>query len=402
LPEAATRDAPAPAYVPPQYSLQTQLIEIWEELLHRRGIGIRDDFFELGGHSLLVARMLSVVAERLGVRLPFGVFFTEATVERMALLIKDGQIQQAADHSWVVLNKQASKAPFFFLHGDYGGGGFFCRSLARYSGGDRPFYALHPAGLHDDPIPATIEEMAALKLQDLRKIQPKGPYFLGGYCNGALVAYEMARQIEATGGEAPLVVMLYADGSNAQWQSLQRLLGAVSQLRGEDTVARQRRFLRGREIFGFWLAVRAHYLKTAANLIKKNPAEQARRIVNKVGRMFSRLCGQKLPPSFPPPPPAKPKSVFNRARTDAYCAAVYSYVPKRFGGRIVLLWPEEEKNGPPPGTFGWTEVCDDIRFVQVPGGHDSCIERDSNLRAAGQEMGRALADFEKETGQASS
>lgn len=385
--------------IPPQDSVQAQLIEIWEGVLHRHPIGIRDDFFTLGGHSLLGARLLAIVEERLGIRLPFGAFFSEATIERMASLLKERQSLSAADHSWVMLNEAGTKAPLFFLHGDYSGGGFFCRSLARYSGEDRPFCAMHPAGLHGDPVPTTIEEMAALKLQDLRKIQPEGPYLLGGYCNGALVAFEMARRIEAEGGKVPIVLMLVAIGSNVQLRHLKRVAGFVGSLRLENPADRQRRFLRWRKTARFLGGMRDHYLKAASDLIKRPLAEQVRRVVHKMRRVLKRLLGMM------PAPPMKPagnpnvhiqQSESEKAKGDAYMEAIGGYVPKRFGGRVILIWPQDEKNGPPEGpTCGWTEVCNDVRVVLVPGEHDSCIERELNLRIIGEQMAAALAEIER-------
>ncbi len=245
--------------------------------------------------------------------------------------------------------------------------------------------------------------MAALKLQELRKIQPEGPYLLGGYCNGALVAFEMARQIEAAGGSVPVVVMLYGVGSNAQLRHLQRGLDVISAMRFEDAAARKNRFLRWRETYRFLQGVRAHYAKAAANLIAQRPTEQVRRIWHKMGRVLRRLVGKKTVENSvvqtPRPEvrntPTCPEAAACNAKGDTYIEAVLGYVPKRFGGRLVLLWPQDEKLVPLHGpTQGWTEVCDDVRLVLVPGEHDSSIERESNLRVIGEQIGRALAELE--------
>ena len=93
----------------------------------------------------------------------------------------------------VAIHPEGKKTPVFFFHGDYYGGGFFCKTLASAIGADRPFYALHPHGLQGDDVPLTIEAMAADRAKLIREIQPHGPYILGGYCNGSLTAYHAAR-----------------------------------------------------------------------------------------------------------------------------------------------------------------------------------------------------------------
>src|SRR6266487_4634693 len=101
-----------------------------------------------------------------------------------------------------------SKRPFFFLHGHWKGTAFFCFTLARALGSDQPFYALEPYRLDDLQVPPPIENIATAHIESIRAIQPEGPYFLGGYCNGALVAYEMDRQLHAKGQAIELLVLM--------------------------------------------------------------------------------------------------------------------------------------------------------------------------------------------------
>ena len=119
---------------------------------------------------------------------------------------------QEADARARVIQVQAggSKRPFFFLHGSWKGTPFFCLSLARELGEDRPFYALEPYSFDGLAIPPTIETMAAAHIQTMRTIQPKGPYLLGGWCNGGLVAYEMARQLDCQGETVDFLVLMDA------------------------------------------------------------------------------------------------------------------------------------------------------------------------------------------------
>ncbi len=108
----------------------------------------------------------------------------------------------------VAVQAAGSKRPFFFLHGDWLRGAFFCFPLSYNLGADQPFYILHPYKLADLETLPTIEAMAAEHLSVIRTIQPEGPYLLGGFCNGALLAHEMALQLNAQGQKVDLLVMM--------------------------------------------------------------------------------------------------------------------------------------------------------------------------------------------------
>jgi hypothetical protein len=101
-----------------------------------------------------------------------------------------------------------SRRPFFYLHGHWEGNAYFCYPLAHALGPEQPFYALEPYRLDDFQIPPPIEKIATAHVESIRAIQPEGPYLLGGYCNGALVAYEMARQLHAKGQEIEMLVLM--------------------------------------------------------------------------------------------------------------------------------------------------------------------------------------------------
>jgi thioesterase domain-containing protein len=101
-----------------------------------------------------------------------------------------------------------SKRPFFFLHGHWLGTAFYCYPLAASLGSSQPFYALEPYSFDGLQIPPKIEDIAAAHIKEMRAVQPEGPYLLGGFCNGALVAYEMARQLDTQGQMVDLLVLM--------------------------------------------------------------------------------------------------------------------------------------------------------------------------------------------------
>ena len=191
----------------PTTALQNQLNKIWEETLGRKPIGIRDNFFELGGHSLLAARLMQKISRMLGKTVPLGLLFEAPTVEKLALLLERDEWAQR----WsclVPIQPQGSRPPFFCVHG-VGGNVVGFRDLARLMSPDYPFYGFQAQGLDGVRSPfSQIEEMAAHYIREMRSVQPEGPFFLGGYSFGGLVAYEMARQLHEGGEEVALLALL--------------------------------------------------------------------------------------------------------------------------------------------------------------------------------------------------
>jgi surfactin family lipopeptide synthetase A len=198
------------SFTAPHSMIHHQLVGIWEELLAVHPIGITDNFFDLGGHSLLATRMFSRIEQVCGKKLPLATFFAEATIEHLAntLLQQEGTTSRAP---LVAVQASGSKRPFFFLHGDRTGGAFYCLKLARYLGPDQPFYLLEPYKFDDLQSLPTFEEMATAHIDSMRAIQPEGPYLLGGFCSGSVIAYEMARQLLAQGQTVGLLVLIDAD-----------------------------------------------------------------------------------------------------------------------------------------------------------------------------------------------
>ncbi|GAC1398979.1 MAG: hypothetical protein NVSMB49_08130 [Ktedonobacteraceae bacterium] len=195
-------------FVAPTLMLHYQLIQIWEELLDTRPIGIRDDFFALGGHSLLATRMVNRIEQVFGKKLPLNALFAGPTIEHLAHVLEQQEEVTDQRSPFVAIQTSGSKRPFFFLHGDYEGGAFYCIPLAHALGADQPFYALHPFRFDNLLVPPTFEEIASTHIETLRAVQPEGPYLLGGFCGGGLVAYEMARQLQAQGDTVDFLVLM--------------------------------------------------------------------------------------------------------------------------------------------------------------------------------------------------
>ena len=202
------------ASVPPRDMFETLIAALWERLLGRRGIGVYDRFFDLGGHSLLAAAMVDALERETGYALPLSALFEDDTIDAIARRVRENAPKAATP--FVVVNEDARGPPLVFLHGDFEAGGFYSAALARALGSDQRTIIVHPHGLDGGAVPATIEAMASERLEALRSVHPSGPVVLAGHCNGALVAFEMARQLVAAGERVPAVLLIESRAPGAK------------------------------------------------------------------------------------------------------------------------------------------------------------------------------------------
>ena len=207
LPYETRRDAREPSIVPPRDQIELELLTIWEDLLGARPISVRDDFFTLGGHSLLAVRLLARIETHFGRAVPLAALFRGATIEALASALRDGPSGRGQS-PLVCLDERGERAPFFCVHA-VGGSAFAFRALAGALGGERPVHAFQARGLDtDEPPYQDIHEMARDYVAALRAIQPEGPYHLGGWSFGGLVAFEMAWTLEQAGHDVAALILL--------------------------------------------------------------------------------------------------------------------------------------------------------------------------------------------------
>lgn len=167
-------------YIAPRNPVEEQLSQIWQKVLGIKSIGVRDNFFDLEGKSVLAMRLFTEIEQTFGKNLPLSTLFAAPTIETLAKYCSDQGISQ----EWrllVPIQAQGSKPPLYFVHGLTGRILFF-RELPHYLGLDQPFYALRAKGVDGQQTPYTnVEEMAAQYIREIRELQPRGPYLIGGY-----------------------------------------------------------------------------------------------------------------------------------------------------------------------------------------------------------------------------
>jgi thioesterase domain-containing protein/acyl carrier protein len=193
--------------VAPRDMLELKLAQIWEEVLGVQPVGVRDEFFEIGGDSLLAVRLMARIQQATGQKIPLQSLITGGTVEHLSGRLR-GQAAAASGSSLVRLQASGSKTPFFCVH-PVGGGVLSYLELSRGLGAERPFYGLQAQGFDDGRQPLdAVEAMVARYVGEIRAVQPEGPYLLGGWSMGGVIAFEMTRQLQERGQSVALLALL--------------------------------------------------------------------------------------------------------------------------------------------------------------------------------------------------
>jgi FkbH-like protein len=205
--ERVTLGPPEFASAGPRTPLETKLVDLWSGAL-RHPVGIHDNYFDVGGDSLTAVQLLSETMREFSIEdLTMSALLDAPTIAEFACMLVRGGSREY--QTVVRMRPGGARPPFFIMHG--GGGNILSlRELAQALPGDLPVYCLQARGLDGTPPFESVEEMAAYYVEEIRKIQPQGPYYFGGHCYGGLVAFEMARVFRSQGREVGLVALMDA------------------------------------------------------------------------------------------------------------------------------------------------------------------------------------------------
>ena len=186
--------------------MEKLVADIWSEFLGIEKISIYDNFFELGGHSLIAVQVMSRIEKLTGKRLPLAALFENSTIEKLALMLEmDGK--SIVWDSLVPVKPSGSKMPLYIVHGA-GLNVLLFNTLASGMDTDQPVYGLQAKGLNgvDEPL-SNIVDIAAHYNASIMAQNPNGPYALAGYSFGGIIAFEMAKQLQAQGKEVKMLAM---------------------------------------------------------------------------------------------------------------------------------------------------------------------------------------------------
>jgi len=338
------------SYVAPRTGIETQLAEIWRQVLNVERVGVHDNFFDLGGHSLLSVRLMAVIHKKLGRELPLSSLFQAPDIAGQA------QLLQQSRQPWtplVCLQPDGDMAPLFCVHAV--AGNVLCyQELSRHMGRQRPIYGLQAPDIGSGAHTGSIEGLAALYVAAIRSVQAQGPYHLGGWSMGGVIAYEMAKQLQQAGEQAGTLVLMesytpeavrtfeqdYLDKNRLSGETL--LLTAFAKELGLDDA----------EAIPVGAAAAADLSQHLDELFRQ--AKQA-------GSLPADIDSAQLHRLF---------KVF-----EANVRAMNQYVPGQYRGGIKLLYADRAEGGAYENG-GWTElISGDVSIEAVPGDHYSILRQ---------------------------
>ena len=295
---------------PPLAPLHSQILEIWKALLGRSDIGIDDDFFEAGGDSLLATQMICEIEQATHQRIPPSALRNVFTIRDLAMTVLRGS---PATMELVTCARQGHETSLFFCHGDYTSRGFYALRLADTLKRGQAVFLLHPYPQPDPDLP--MEEIARAYVPHILQAHPNGPLYLAGHCNGGVLAWEIAHQLECLGREVKSIALLDTPSLNAR-----PIFRGIARLKN--------------------LAV-----ATAPEKLSKKFARHSMRTV--WGR--------------------------ERHANGPFSRAISNYIPPPTAARVLCIISEECSRKKTYSWMPWTRIAGDVCCKYVPGSHFSSI-----------------------------
>jgi amino acid adenylation domain-containing protein len=357
------------SFVAPSDSLEQKLANVWRQVLGVERVGVFDNFFNLGGHSLLAVRLFTEIEKLTGWSLPVLTLFQSPTVKGLADAIRRMQSSEAPSPV-VAIRGEGSKEPLFLAHGAGGGMLWGYANLAKYLDVERPVYAFNSRDSEELDDSTTIEEMAARYIQEMRAVQPRGPYHLGGYCFGGLVAYEMAQQLVARGECVALLALMNATPPNSSFEQVSLTPTWLA---------------RFSENSWHWLR---HFLRWGSGHRRQFLARKARVWRKRLLRRGARARKDEI--DAEDYVDLSDYSPQRRRLWDVHLRAAARYTPKVYPGRVTVLRTELH-----PflcsfdATFGWAQYAQGVTVKVVTGAHESILN-EPHVQAVAAELNRCL------------
>lgn len=337
---------------------EEDIINIWCKTLGITNIGLHDNFFELGGHSLLAVSIITELEKTFGIRLPLASLIEAPTINEFFHHIE--QWKSGSSTAYLVpLNVKGSKTPFFLLH-SHGGNILEYHPLANLLKKDRPVYAIQCRGLDGSPVEERdVEEMAVDYLKEIRAVQPKGPYYLGGYCFGGYLSLEIAHLLRAENEEVKLLVLI---------NSATHLFNTYEP--GATKI--------NRVWYSIWDRVALEWAELAGQPFPK----KCQRIIMRVERMRD-LIRNKIEIMLDQLPADSPWRVKKHSLVyhleqiaEANDRAWLRYRPKPYDGKVIFLRARNQPMGlVPDPMLGWSGLLTGELYVrEVPGFRQNMLD----------------------------
>ncbi len=211
-------------FAEPRNDLEAQMCLLWSRVLQVEKVGIHDNFFEIGGHSLIAVQLLCQIEHEMNIRVGVRDLYEAPTVARFvarlpqksseaddtqSAVLRESPAIASSDDSYIEQLRAGSTNPPFFMAVGAGTVTGHLGPLASQMNPNQPFYGLKDPSVDEehDSFPS-IPEIAELYIQSIRNVSPRGPYYLGGWSFGSLVAFEMARKLRQAGEEVALLALI--------------------------------------------------------------------------------------------------------------------------------------------------------------------------------------------------
>ncbi|GCF07287.1 non-ribosomal peptide synthetase [Dictyobacter arantiisoli] len=190
-------------YIRPRDHVEMRLATIWSKILNVHTIGVLDDFFDLGGNSIIAVRLMSLIHKEFHCDLALSTLFKHPTLGAFAHILREDGLEEISAII-VPLQTHGERLPFFCVHPS-GGTVFRYQAFAQALGAEQPFYGLQSPEYEIGSL--RLEDMAAQYVQAIQNIQPTGPYQIGGWSLGGVVAFEIAQQLTRQGESVSLLAL---------------------------------------------------------------------------------------------------------------------------------------------------------------------------------------------------
>jgi acetoacetyl-CoA synthetase len=329
-------------------NLELLITGLWEDVFGFSPIGLQDDFFQLGGNSLHAASLVAKIRARTGRDLPLESFLYAPTIERLALLMRAGDTVSSS--TLVILREGTRERPLFIAH-SLSGILLELWALVREMDCHCAVYGIQGRGLREGEVPNTrVEDMAADYIEQIRSVQPRGPYALAGFSMGGLIALEIAQQLSQCGETVELVALLDTQLDEQCLTFQDWLLHQRCRIELELREIRARSW---RQRVGYIL-VRAGYF-----------ADRLRVVAGKAPKRTS-VDQQGLRGVFSLSP--RQRRIILALRL-----AMAAYRPKTYSGKVTFFHAAIPNPRWPDPLRVWKGVCRELEVVEVPAGHNDLI-----------------------------
>ena len=333
-------------------AVEKELMVIWQELLKTNNITLDDNFFDIGGHSLLAVILFSRIDSLYKVNIKLASLFVYPTIKELAQFIQSElgdsvvEFDEAQTTRGVNLNSpifqclvpmrpSGNGVPIFMFH-SVGGN---VLNYARLVGGfdsSHPVYGFQSKGVDGfTKMDNSIEQMAMSYINELKLVQPHGPYILCGGSMGGSIAIEVAIQLKKRGDKILKLIMLDTFGPNIN----------IKKLKEEDSK-------------------KVKTIRTLKNL-KESISYRLIKVINRMKTIFFKSFGIPIPHHL---------RYFN-VEMNNY-KAIWSYKPRHYAGDLVLFRAPIDSSGwYSDPLLGWKDtIGGHIKIIHLVGDHNNFVE----------------------------